>query len=73
MGRFFHNINTLVSLRCIVASLLHLVLSSYYPFQQINSIKKGKVIKRLVCFGEPGRFFFYRPVSSGIVQGGFRG
>ena len=73
MGRFFHNINALVILRRIVASSLHLVISSYYPFQQIISFKKGKVIKRLVYFGEPGRFFFYRPVSSGIIRGGFRG
>ena len=68
MGRFFNNINVLKNIKGTIASALSYALSSYPPFQQIKSIKKGKYSRCLEREKREGRFFFNRPLSSGTVR-----
>ncbi len=68
MERSFYNIIVLLFIYGTVASTLHCALSSYYPFQTNNSLKKGKGNKGLEREKGAGRSFPHRPVSSHNVQ-----
>ncbi len=68
MGRLFHTINASKVFYGTVASSLRCLLSSYYPFQTNNSLKKDKGSKGLERKKGSGRSFLHRPASSVIVR-----
>lgn len=68
MGRYFTHINDFKNIIGTVASRFSCALSSYTPFQQINSLKKGKYYHCLERKRRAGRFFSHRPETSGIIR-----
>ncbi len=68
IGRYFHIINLLLFITGTVASRLHHVLSSYYPFPNNMIFKKDLYSGGLQREKRRGRSFPDRPETSVIVQ-----